>query len=196
MASANFSDAGFLERLKAQDPLAIEDIVKAYLPQLLRASLGMGFSPEESEDLAQSVFLALIESLERFEGQSHIRTFIFGIFYHKVSEHIRFKRREREQDDIATVMESRFDSLGSWCQPPADLEREFFSNEIGSIIWDCLDKISQAQRAAFVLREVERMSTADICKVLNVSVTNLGVIFFRARNRLRECVERKGLKKG
>lgn len=195
MSSSKFSDAEFLKRLKARDSSALEDVVNAYLPHILHAARGMGFSREESEDLAQSVFLALVESLERFQGRSHIRTFIFGIFYNKVSEHIRFKRHEREQDDIDTVVESRFNSSGSWHQPPADFEREFLSGEIGAIIGDCLDKIPQAQRAAFVLREVEGMNTADICKVLNVSVTNLGVILFRARNRLRECVERRGLKK-
>ena len=47
---------------------------------------------------------------------------------------------------------------------------------------------------AFVLREVEDLSTVEICKILDVTRTNLGVLLYRARNRLRECLESKGIK--
>ncbi len=50
------------------------------------------------------------------------------------------------------------------------------------------------QRMAFVLREVEDLSTVEICKILDVTRTNLGVLLYRARNRLRECLESKGIK--
>lgn len=195
MASEKFSESEFLKRLKARDRPAVEELVNAYLPQVLRAARGMGFLPDESEDLAQSVFLALLENLERFQGRSHIRTFLFGIFYNKVSEHLRFKQRTRQEEDIDSIIESRFDVRGAWRQPPADLERELLSQEIGSVIRDCLEEIPQAQRVAFTLREVEEMATAEICKVMDISATNLGVMLYRARNRLRECVERKGFRR-
>ncbi len=196
MAVTNLSDPEFLEQLKGRDPAAWEAIVDVYLPQLLRAGRGMGFSPDEAQDLAQSVFVALIESIGRFEGRSHIRTYLFGIFYNKVSEHLRGKQRERENDPIDEVMESRFDSAGKWRQPPADIEREVFGREVGRVIVECLEGVPRSQRAAFYLREVEEMNTEEICKKLSISNTNLGVMLFRARNRLRECLEKKGLRKG
>jgi RNA polymerase sigma-70 factor (ECF subfamily) len=171
-------------------------MVDAYLPQLLRAGRGMGFSPDEAQDLAQSVFLALMENIGNFEGRSHIRTYLFGIFYNKVSEHLREKRRQRENDPIDEVIESRFDSTGKWRQPPADIEREVFGKQIGGMIEECLEGVPRAQRVAFYLREVEQMETEEICKKLSVSGNNLGVMLFRARNRLRECLEKKGLRKG
>lgn len=196
MATQRFSEQTFLQRLKARDRPAVEEIVDAYLPQVLHAARGMGFPPDESDDLAQSVFLVLIENLERFQNRSHIRTFIFGIFYKKVCEHLRFKQRARNEEDIDAVMESRFNRQGTFDRPPADLDRELFSREIGAIIRDCVEAIPQAQRLAFILREVQEMTTAEICKIMDVSATNLGVILYRARNHLRECVERNGLKRG
>jgi RNA polymerase sigma-70 factor (ECF subfamily) len=86
MREANFSDPEFLERLRRRDEAAWETMVEVYLPQLLRTGRGMGFSSDENRDLAQSVFVALMEGIARFEGRSHIRTFLFGIFYNKVSE--------------------------------------------------------------------------------------------------------------
>jgi len=196
MDSENFSDAKFLDGIRARERGAWEAMVDAYLPQLLRAGRGMGFSPDEAQDLAQSVFLALMENIGNFEGRSHIRTYLFGIFYNKVSEYLRGKQRERENDPIDGIMESRFDSAGKWRQPPADIEREVFGREAGRMIEECLKAVPRAQRVAFYLREVEELESEEICKQLSVSSTNLGVMLFRAPNRLRECLEKKGLRKG
>ena len=196
MTVSTFSDPGFLERLRHRDPAAWEEIADAYLPQLLRAGRGMGFSPDRAQDLAQSVFVTLMESIDRFEGRSHIRTFLFGIFYNKVSEHLREKQKAEENDPIDEVMESRFDLNGKWQQPPADIELGVFGREVREMVQNCLEKVPQAQRIAFYLREVEEMKSDEICKRMAISVTNLGVMLYRARNRLRECLEKKGLKKG
>jgi RNA polymerase sigma-70 factor (ECF subfamily) len=195
MPDADFREPEFLNRLKRRDREALTEVVEAYLPQLLRAGLGMGFSREESEDLAQSVLAAMMEGLDRFQGRSHIRTFLFGIFYHKVSEHLREKQREKENDPIDEVMEARFDPQGHWRQPPADIEKQILARETGQIIRDCLEEIPRAQRIVFYLREVEEMKTPEICKKMGISTTNFGVLLYRARNRLRECVEKKGLKR-
>jgi RNA polymerase sigma-70 factor, ECF subfamily len=195
MPESSFSGREFLERLRNRDREALEAIVDAYLPQLLRAGRGMGFSPDDAQDLAQSVFVALMESIGRFEGRSHIRTFLFGIFYNKVSEHLRAKQRAQDNDPIDEMMESRFDAKGKWRQPPLDVEDEVFAREIREMIQECLENVPRAQRIAFYLREVEEMKTEEICKKMAISGTNLGVILFRARNRLRECLERKGLKR-
>ena len=196
MSETSFSDREFLNRLKTRDPAAWEAIVDAYLPQLLRAARGMGFSPDEAQDLAQSVFVALMESIGRFEGRSHLRTYLFGIFYNKVSEHLREKQRTQENDPIDEVMQSRFDIRGNWRQPPADIEQGVFGGEVRKMIQECLENVPPAQRIAFYLREVEEMNTGEICKKMAISVTNLGVMLYRARNRLRECLEKKGLKRG
>jgi len=195
MPSSDFSDPEFLARLKRRDPPALEELVETYLPQLLRAGRGMGFSREESEDIAQSVFAAMIEALDRFSGRSHIRTYLFGIFYNKVSEHLRESQKAQQSDPIEEVMESKFDTRGNWRQPPADVERQLYSQEAGKIIQECLEGIPRAKRIPCDLREVEEMKTPEICKKLGVTSTNLGVLLFRARNRLRECVEKKGLKR-
>ncbi len=196
MSEASFSDREFLERLRKRDPAAWEAIVDAYLPHLLRAGRGMVFSPDENQDLAQTTFVALMEGIGRFEGRSHIRTFLFGIFYNKVSEHLREKQKLERNDPIDEVMESRFDAKGRWRQPPLDIENKVFAGEVRQIIQDCLETLPRAQRIAFYLREVEELATPEICKKMVISSTNLGVLLFRARNRLRECLEKKGLKRG
>lgn len=192
--TSNFSDPAFLLRVKNRDEAALEELVRAYLPQLLRTGRGMGFSPDESEDLVQGAFTALLEGVGRFQGRSHIRSYLFGIFYNKVSEHLRDKHKAAEHDPFDETIDARFDDRGRWRQPPVDIEKQVFAREARQIIEDCLQKLPPAQRGAFYLREVEERSTPEICKEMRITATNLGVLLFRARNRLRECVEEKGLK--
>lgn len=191
----NFSEPGFLGRLKSRERNTVRAVVDAYLPQLLRAARGMGFSLEAAEDLAQSTFLGLIESAPNFEGRAHIRTYLFSIFYNKVKEHLREVIKIEKNDPIDEVVESRFDQRGRWRRPPADIEREIYGMEAGKSIRDCLGKLPDTQRIVFYLREVEEMSTQEICKKMDLSSTNIGVILFRARHHLRECLERKGFRK-
>jgi RNA polymerase sigma-70 factor, ECF subfamily len=190
---SHFCDATFLKRLKLRDEAALAQVVDAYLPHLLRAGRGMGFSQEEAEDLSQSVFTALLEGLGRFEGLSHIRTFVFGIFYNKVSECLREKKRSSQNDPIDGVMEAKFDSDGRWLQPPADFEKQLQAEEMKAIILESLKALPVAQRIAFYMREIEEIETTEICKRMQVSANHLGVLLFRARNRLREIVEGKNL---
>jgi len=55
-----------------------------------------------------------------------------------------------------------------------------------------IDEVPVNQREAFVLREIEGLISAQICKVLAVSIINFGVLIDRSRARLRECLELKG----
>jgi RNA polymerase sigma-70 factor (ECF subfamily) len=75
------------------------------------------------------------------------------------------------------------------------LERLLLSKEIGEMIRGCMGGLPVNQREVFVLREVEGLDTGEICKILEVSVANFGVLMHRARARLRECLETKGWSK-
>jgi RNA polymerase sigma-70 factor (ECF subfamily) len=157
------------------------------------AGLGAGLDPPRAEDLAQETFKTFLETSSRFEGRSHVRTWIFGIFYHKLAESRRGLRREAEVDDIDEIFESRFRKDGSWARPPCAPLREVLDAELGEEIADCLAQAPEKQRLAFQLREGESLSTEAICKIREVSVTNLGVMLHRLRNRMRECLEAKGM---
>lgn len=185
-----FNDPGFAARVRAHDEEAIRAVVHAYLPHVLRAGRGAGLTPERAEDVAQETFKTFIETAERFEGRSHVRTWVFGIFYRKVSEMRRDAQKEERGQDIDEVVESRFDTRGMWARPPRHADREVHDREIAEHIETCMEPLPDRQRLAFVLKEVEGLDSEEICNALEVTRTNLGVLLFRARNALRECLER------
>ena len=66
-------------------------------------------------------------------------------------------------------------------------------NEVRRLLRACLEEVPDRQRLAFTLREVEGFESDEICNILDISANNLGVLLYRARNRMRECLESKGL---
>ncbi len=188
----NFDDPQFPERIRKRDRAAIGAVVEAYLSHILNAARASGLDSQKAEDLTQATFATFIEKASAFEGRSHVRTWLFGILYRKIAEARRAVGRERLSDDIDEVMERRFHPNGTWSNPVQPVT--VYGQELGKLIEECLDTLPTAQRMAFVFREKEELPTEEICKILGVSRTNLGVLLYRGRNRLRECLESKGVR--
>lgn len=181
-----------LDRLKNRDPEMIAALVREHSRPLYRAARGFGFGPEEAEDIVQDVFTVFLSSLDRFEGRSTIRTWLFGILHRKKLEKFREKQRDIRHDPIDSEFESRFNEDGSWRSPPLDLQRLVESRELGQSIAGCMEQLPSLQRSVFVLREMEELETNEVCKILEVTVTHMGVLMHRARTRLRHCLENAG----
>lgn len=192
---ATLSDPAFLDRLRSRDPETVSAVVRAYGRQLYRAARGAGLDQDSAEEVVQSTFLTLLESAGRFEGRSSARTWLFGILYNKLREHRRIQLRAEELDPIDEVIESRFDGTGSWLKPPADIEQAIAESEFRGYLEDCLKSVPPLQRSVFHLREMEEMSTEEICKILQITGTHFAVCLHRARHRLRECLESKGVRR-
>ena len=188
-----FGEPEFLARLRARNEDAVRELVHAYLPQLIRTGRGAGLPPQDAEDAAQEALVTLVQKIESFEGRSHVRTWLFGILYRKISEQRRSSSRAEGQDDIDEVMESRFRTDGFWANPPVTCDTDTYNREVRRHLTDCLDGVPTDQRMAFVMREVEGLDSEEICAALNVSRSNLGVLLFRGRNRLRECLEKRSI---
>jgi len=190
-ADIQFNSTEFLDRVRGRDSSAIEILVRKYTETLYKAALGLGFNPVISEELVQSVWGTFFDVAPTFQGRSHVRTFIFGILYNKASELRREQKKLNDHDPIDEIMESKFKPNGHWAKPPLDPESFMVASETLDLIQKCIDALPLNQRMAFCLKEIDDHGSSDICKILEISVTNLGVLLYRAKNRLRECIEGK-----
>ena len=149
-----------------------------------------------AEDLVQETFLAALKDHGSFSGNSAESTWLVGILKHKIADHFRRQAREAPLAD-ADLRDppdpSSFDSSGHWASGPtdwggnpADLYRE---KKFLDQLTKCLSGLPPNHANAFTLREIEGTDTGEICKVLNVTETNLWVILHRARMQLRRCLE-------
>ena len=194
VAHDGFAGPEFLDLLRSRDEGAMQRLVSAYLPQILRAARGAGLNPQNAEDVCQSTFVTFIEKIGDFEGRSHVRTWLFGILYRKISEMRRSASRESGAESIDKVMETRFKTDGHWQKPPRGSDSATYESEVREHLADCLEGISTDQRMAFVLREVEELDSEEICQTMDISRSNLGVLLYRGRNLLRECLENRNIR--
>jgi RNA polymerase sigma-70 factor (ECF subfamily) len=179
--------------IRSGDPRALDQAVRACLPSLLRAARAAGLPPDRAEDAVQAALLVFVQRAAEFDGRARVCTWIHGILWRKVREEWRAAGREADQEDIDDVVEARFGTDGRWSRPPAGPMEALLRGELRRELEECLGGLPDRQRVAFVLREVEGYDTAEICKILEVTANNLGVLLFRARNGLRECLEAKGV---
>lgn len=128
-------------------------------------------------------------NLNKFEGRSQIRTFICGILFNKIREFRRQLGKTQYEDDSERVMNHAFTSEGWWKIIPHSPDRIIELQQSSQFIQDCLEGLSEQQKAAFVMKEVEEESSEEICHILGVNVTHLRVLLFRAKDKLRKCLE-------
>lgn len=163
---------------------------------LFRYALGRVRNREVAENLVQETFLAGLKAQAAFSGQSAERTWLIAILKHKIIDHLRQSYREKPVSDLISeeqTIDEFFDETGHYKKEPGNwvpqaqttLER----TEFWQTIENCLQKLPQKTADVFSLREIENKDTKEICKLFNISPTNLWVILHRARLQLRQCLE-------
>jgi RNA polymerase sigma-70 factor (ECF subfamily) len=180
-----------LQKIKEKEPILSEFFIREHTELLFKATLKLGFNKEEAEDIVQSTWITFFEVVNRFEGRSKLKTFLFGILYNKASEFKKRNFRLKESLNIEDILNENFDHKNHWIKGPIHPDQFSISLQIKGIITKCLELLPINQKMAFHLKEIEEEETSEICKMLNVTTSNLGVLLFRARNQLRECVESK-----
>jgi len=185
----NFNDPKFIEKLKQRDNSSLSLIIDHYSIQLYRFCLKHKLSESEIEDCIQNTWSTFIESVKKFEGRSHIRTYIFGILLNKMKEHWRQNKKHLHQP----LEEESQQVFNSDIQTYLSPEKIVYNDQVGKILLESIDKLPSQQKTAFILKELQGESTEEICNMMNITRTHLGVIIFRAKNTLRRMVEQYNL---
>lgn len=155
-----------------------------------------------AEDLLQETLLAAMGGYQDHEGRSSERTWLVGIMRHKIVDHFRRVARTPEfQAESAEVggdldfFESEGRWRGHWCEDqapvswPVDALSLLESREFWETLERCLARLSPQMAAAFTLREIEGLSSDEICEILGVTSNNLWVLLHRGRAKLRYLLE-------
>ena len=173
-----------------------ESWVDRYGEILYRFALVRVKDPGVAEDLVQETFLAALRGRENFQGRSSLKSWLVAILKHKIVDHIRKSVKEKvleNFDSLADQVETTFDDQGkwkfrreNWAVNPLKLYQQ---KEFMDILYRCLAQLRGRQAEVFMLREIDGLSTEEICKELNITATNSWVILYRARMGLRGCLE-------
>lgn len=149
-----------------------------------------------AEDAVSETFLAILERPDGFGGQSSLQTYATGILKHKLIDQLRKRGRETqiEVDDDAAIDEAidrLFQQDGHWVEPPpawVNPERSLEQRQFFETLQGCIDRLPPRLSRIFMLREWMELEVEAICRELGVSESNCGVMLYRARMQLRECL--------
>jgi RNA polymerase sigma-70 factor (ECF subfamily) len=170
---------------------------------LYRYALSRLGNPDAAEEVVQETFVAALHSLDQYAGRGVEGAWLLGILKRKIVDYVRRRNRPDSATGAETgedPSEAFFDHKGNWrsdprvakMRPDACLERE----EFWQTFHGCLRRLPPRQADVFCLREMEELSSDDICKELQITASNLWVLLHRARLRLMRCMKAHLEKRG
>jgi len=200
------AEAAVIVRLKHGDEGAFDELVNQHHNTLIRMAMSYVADREVAEEVVQDTWMAVIESLDRFEGRSLLRTWICGILIHKAKDRgVREKRHTTfsafescDEDNDEAVDPSRFQQAGEWAghwafppQPWDDQtpEKLLASQQAVNAMQRAIEALPPTLKEVLILRDVEGVEAKEVCEMLKITETNLYVRLHRARERVRVAVE-------
>jgi RNA polymerase sigma-70 factor (ECF subfamily) len=169
--------------------------VKTYTSDLVGYTIGKINDKQAAEDIVQNTFLAALESIEKFKGNSTPRTWLFSILKHKIADHYRSKYKQSAVKQSFDPLDICFDKYGNWeeCHKPQEwkMDEQLLLDdlEFNSVLKSCYENLPAKWAAAIQLKYFQEDNSQEICYKINVSVTNFWQMIHRAKVMLRLCLE-------
>jgi RNA polymerase sigma-70 factor (ECF subfamily) len=192
-------DAALLDRLREGDEAAFMELVERHHGALVRLAQSFVSSRAVAEEVAQETWLGVLNGIDRFEGRSSLKTWIFRILVNRAKT-----RGERESRSVPfsslddpggepSVDPDRFVEAGAWSSPPRAWEGEpverLLAGEAREAIDAAIADLPPAQRSVITLRDLEGLDAGETCELLDLTDGNQRVLLHRARSRVRQALE-------
>jgi RNA polymerase sigma-70 factor (ECF subfamily) len=178
------SDQIDLGALRDRDPVAFKALVERYSTRIYNLALKMLGNPDMAEDILQETFVNAYRGIDRFEGRSHISTWLYRIAHNAVLMRL---RKEKGKPTIQSLeAEVDLDTLSGESLWEGAPERNVLRNELMEQMDAALGSLTEALREVFILRDINGLSTAQTAEVLDLSETAVKSRLHRARLALRE----------
>jgi RNA polymerase sigma-70 factor (ECF subfamily) len=204
---ATAEEVALVVALRRGDEKAFSTLIDMYHSAMLRLALSYVATREQAEDVVQETWLGVVNGIDRFEGRSSLKTWIFRILVNRaktkgVREHrsVPFSSLEGAgagDEREPSVDPSRFQEggrwAGYWSAPPESWEGipedRLVSAETRAVVDAAIARLPEMQRAVVTLRDVRGFSSQEVCEVLGLTEANQRVLLHRARSKLRARLE-------
>lgn len=189
-------DAELLGKLLKGDEGAFVELVSRYQESLVRVARYYVVNDQSAEDVVQETWIAVLRGLERFEGRSSLKTWLFRICVNRART-IGVREHRTVPVDVgaseASVAPSRFNQAGLWIEPPRPftetVEDALVNEPLVRLVHESIARLPATSRAVVTLRDVEGLTTAEVAELLDLSEANVRVILHRCRAKIRSEVE-------
>ena len=151
-----------------------------------------------AEDAVSETLLGILEKPDAYSGASSLRTYATGILKHKIVDLLRHRSREvpiepLDEQSMDDAIDALFVDNGHWADPPRSWgapERTLEQSEFFQVLQRCIDRLPARLGRIFMMREWLELEVEQVCEQMSINANNCGVMLYRARMQLRECLDR------
>ena len=205
--TASPEDLRLVGALRRGDEAAFTALVERYHASLIRTAMAYVRSRAAAEEIAQETWLGVLRGIDRFEGRSSLKTWIFRILTNtaktkgeREGRTVPFSSLSSEgvPDEPAVEPERFLDAThprwpGHWASPPSSWdgvpEQRLISKETLGRIREAIEALPPVQRRVITMRDVEGWPSEEVCELLELSKANQRVLQHRARSKVRQALE-------
>jgi RNA polymerase sigma factor (sigma-70 family) len=175
-----------IAQLQQGNEAAFKQVFEAHQDRIYNTILYMIQSAEEAEDLTQEVFVDVFLSIENFKAHSKLSTWIYRIAVNKALNHQRFKRAKKRLGAVLSIFNlSTVDNAPDFVHPGILLENK----ELSASLYKAINELPEKQKTAFVLRQLEDLSYAEIAEVMQTTLSSVEALLFRAKQNLQKILK-------
>ena len=205
-AVAATEEPDLLGRLRAGDERAFQLLVERYHGTMIAVARSYVSTGAVAEEVVQEAWLGVLNGLDRFEGRSSLKTWIFRILVNtartrsaREARSVPFSSLAPADADEPTVDPERFRPPGTafaghWFQYPGDWralpDDTLLGRETLDVVTRAIETLPDSQRAVISMRDVAGFSAEEVREALGLSDSNQRVLLHRARARVRAALER------
>ena len=182
------SEQELLTLLRAGDEAAFTELVERYHRQLIRLASAFVSRTEMAEDVAQETWLAMLKGLDQFEARSSLRTWLFQICVNRARSIGEREHRTVPVEHIEPVVDAeQFSPSGAWTSPPTPWPQTNLADDAAVVesIRQAITALPTMQRLVVTMRDVDGLSSGQVCQVLSISEANQRVLLHRGRAHVR-----------
>lgn len=179
------SDEEVVARVLAGEVGMFEIVMRRHNQRLYRVARAILRNDGEAEDVMQDTYVRAYGHLDQFAGRAKFSTWLTRIAVHEALA--RQHRRNRYQE-LEPMSEREGDPMDRFASLAPDPEQQASNSEVRELLEEAIEKLPDAYRTIFMLRDVEDMSTTDAADVLEITEENVKVRLHRARALLRKSL--------
>ena len=182
-----------LELIRSGDDSAFATLVERYHGRLVRLARSIVSSREAAEDAVQDTWLAVVRGIDRFEGRSSLHTWLFHICVNRARTTAGKEGRMSPVDPLGPAADSAwFNTEGAWTSAvepwPDVVDDRIVATGLAKHAERAIEELPAPQQQVVILRDVEGLSSSEVCDLLSITEANQRVLLHRGRTRVRTAL--------
>lgn len=186
------SDSEIIEQLRQGNEQAFKKLVETHQQLVVNTCFGMIHNREDAEDIAQEVFIEVFRSIHKFRADSKLSTWLYRIAINRTLNHIRDNKRKKwyhSFEDEVVAKNQQLQQLESSRKDQPEFELE--NKQRAVILHEAIASLPQNQKVAITLNKYEDLSYQEISEVMELSVSSVESLLFRAKKNLYKCYKKQ-----